>query len=55
MGLFETPLVLGILALALLVFVAVRWRNRRNDEWRKESAPPVPADSGSPRKSNERP
>lgn len=40
MGLFETPIILGIVAALLTLFVFLRWRGRHRDEWRKESAAP---------------
>lgn len=50
MGLFETPLVLGIVAALLVVFAVARWRGRRSDEWRAESvSPPREADDSTER------
>jgi hypothetical protein len=36
MGLFETPIILTALAVALVAFVAFRWKGKRRDEWRRE-------------------
>ena len=43
MGLFETPIVLTALAVALVLFVALRWKGRPRDEWRKEDKPESPS------------
>jgi hypothetical protein len=42
-GLFETPIVLTALAVGLVVFVALRWKGRPRDEWRKENKPDAPS------------
>jgi hypothetical protein len=34
MGLFETPILLGLVALAVVVLVMLRWRGRHRDEWK---------------------
>jgi hypothetical protein len=34
MGLFETPLLLGLVALGAAALVILRWRHRRPDEWK---------------------
>jgi hypothetical protein len=47
MGLFETPLVLGIVAVLLVAFAVLRWRGRRSDEWQHERLSPAPATSTS--------
>jgi hypothetical protein len=54
MGLFETPLVLGVVTLLVVALVAIRWRKRRTDEWRDE-AHPAPAEPGSVGDAKERP
>jgi hypothetical protein len=43
MGLFETPIVVGVVALLLVVAVTLRWRGRRIDEWRADPKPPEAA------------
>lgn len=52
MGLFETPLVLGVVVALLTLFVFLRWRGRRRDEWRHERSSPPRHDAGD---STERP
>jgi hypothetical protein len=45
-GLFETPIVLTAPAAGLVVFVALRWKGRPRDEWRKEKKPDAPSTEG---------
>jgi HAMP domain-containing protein len=47
MGLFETPIALGALFVALTAFVIWRWKGRPRDEWRREPKPKAPNEPGS--------
>jgi hypothetical protein len=51
MGLFETPIVVGVVVLFLVVAVTLRWRGRPRDEWRSDPKPPADV---APRTSGER-
>ena len=39
MGLFETPIALGLVFVAFTTFVVWRWKGRRRDAWRREPKP----------------